>query len=576
MPPIQQVSLTEIDHLNFASETRDDPRCRLDVDVDGLSIPLLVVPRQGAQRVAILSNGAVDQALANRQAVFQRSSWYNEISHHQIYVSDPATGAPDFLSLAWGHVTEEHWAVEAIGRAVKAVAARLGVVDCRQRVYFGSSAGGFMSLALLAEDPGARAVVNNAQFDWTRWMPTGVNALRHARFGSKLPAAIRELHPLTSNVLSLLVHKNHPVTIDYHVNVASVHDHQQDLPLFEAFVRDHPELCGDVRIHKYAHFAHGHNPMPKPDTLRIINHAFDMPVHLVDTKSAPADEGHGWPVIRLISKENVTEHLAAGNTPLRYDVDTETPGQEPLQAILTDTPGADTLVVVFHGLVDRRKYNLPRFERFSALHNLPHHMLFVSDPTLASRPLLRIGWYIGTEEDAVPERLASHITSVADALNVKKILLVGSCGGGFTALALAPRIHGALALAFSPDVRAADYAGGGPMAALVSAAFPSLSSAAELQQNTPSMVDLMALYDTTSTGAAWYIQNSGDELYVGTAMEPFRDHVDHRVRFVLEHHCRGHNPPTPARVRAWISAAAKDPDTEPQQLGRGVNPRRTA
>ena len=297
-----------------------------------------------------------------------------------------------------------------MGRAVRAVSSALGVTEPRNRAYFGSSAGGFLSLALLAGDSGARAVVNNAQFDWTRWMPTGVNALRNARFGGKLPAAIRKQYPLTSNVLTLLAERGEPVTVDYHVNLASTHDRQQDLPLFEAFVHAHPELCADVRIHRYFHQANGHNPMPKADTLRVINHAFEDPGISTTDEHQGVDEGHEISPVPVESGQDVVAQLSCGRRPLRYVVQPEALGMEPLEALLTDTPGADTLVVVLHGLVDRHKYTLPRFERFDALRNLPHHMLFMSDPTLRKDSSLRVGWYVGTEEDPVPERLATHIS----------------------------------------------------------------------------------------------------------------------------------------------------------------------
>ena len=570
MPPTQNIPLADVEHLDFTSLAKVDPRCRLDVVVDDVVVPLLVVPKTGARRVLVLSNGAVDQSVANGSAVFQRSSWNHEIEHHQIFVSDPATAAPECLSLAWGHLEEGKWAAEAIGRAVRAVASALGVTEHENRAYFGSSAGGFMSLALLADDPGARAVVNNAQFDWTRWMPTGVNALRHARFGGKLPATIRKLHPLSSNVLTLLAGRNEPLTVDYHVNVASTHDRQQDLPLFEAFVRAHPDLCGNVRIHRYFHSEHGHNPMPKADTLRVLNHAFEDPGGPAPEEHPSVDEGHGTSPVPIESGHDVTTHLSCGRKPLRYEVVPEARGMEPLEAVLTDTPGADTLVVVFHGLVDRHKYTLPRFERFDELRNLPHHMLFMSDPTLRKDPSLRIGWYVGTEEDPVPERLATHISSVAEALGVQKIVLTGSCGGGFAALALAPRIPGALALAFSPDTRPADYVGGGPLSVLVATAFPSIGHPSALAEAAPSLIDLTALYASTTTGQAWYIQNSGDDVYVASSMEPFRDISDDRVQFVLEHHCRGHNPPTPNRMRTWISYAVANWGSDPQDMGHGV------
>lgn len=244
---------------------------RFDVVTEHTVLPFLIVPRCGADSLLVLNNGAVDQTLAQGQPVFQRSSWSEEIRHHQIYFCDPGTVGEDRLSLAWGQVSRDYWAVPDAGRAVRALAARLGVVSPSRRIYYGSSSGGFMALALLADDPGASAVVNNAQFDWTRWMPVGVNPLRGARFGNMLPTQLRTRHPLRTNVLNLLIKRNRPLRIDYHVNLGSKHDREIDHPVLEEFVRSHPSLTTGVQVFPYEDAEAGHNPLPKERTLELFH-----------------------------------------------------------------------------------------------------------------------------------------------------------------------------------------------------------------------------------------------------------------------------------------------------------------
>ena len=62
-------------------------------------------------------------------------------------------------------------------------------------------------------------MVNNAQLDWTRWMPRDVNNLRSARFGPVSPADIREKWPTTSSVLRLIASRDAAPRIDYLVNL---------------------------------------------------------------------------------------------------------------------------------------------------------------------------------------------------------------------------------------------------------------------------------------------------------------------------------------------------------------------
>lgn len=249
----------------------DEPT-RLDVDLNECVVPLLVVRREAADQPGVITlfNGAVDLERSQGQPVFQRSTWWQDIAGSQIYVADPGTLGPDALSLAWGQTSREFSAVPGTVEAVRLLAAVLGAQSPEHRTYFGSSAGGFWAWSAAILDPGARAVVNNAQIDWTRWMAGAVNALRTARFDGILPATIRTKYPTRTSVLELWKRKKKPARIDYWVNVASDHDRVVDLPQVEAFAREHPGLTENLRILRYDDEAAGHNPMGQQDVIEAI------------------------------------------------------------------------------------------------------------------------------------------------------------------------------------------------------------------------------------------------------------------------------------------------------------------
>lgn len=256
-----------------ASKLTPELHHRLNVVTPHTVLPFLLVRKEDADAAVILNNGAVDQGLADRQIIFQRSSWSTQIRHHQIYFYDPATGAPDYLSLAWGQLDAGHWVVPDAVRAVRALASSLGCAHPRQRIYYGSSAGAFMALAMTALDPGSSALLNNAQFDWTKWMPSGVNPLRSSRFGNMLPTELRSTYPLRTNALTLAAAQGVPLNVEYHVNLASKHDRLIDYPMFHEALLDHPELADNVRVRYYYDEAAGHNPLSKECTLTLINRA---------------------------------------------------------------------------------------------------------------------------------------------------------------------------------------------------------------------------------------------------------------------------------------------------------------
>ncbi|WP_188538568.1 hypothetical protein [Kocuria dechangensis] len=242
----------------------------------------------------------------------------------------------------------------------------------------------------------------------------------------------------------------------------------------------------------------------------------------------------------------------------------------PIELLMFRQPSAEALVVHLHGSLDRQKYEIPRFERVATMEDLPYHQLWLADPTLHLDPGLRIGWYCGGSGEDSTDRLARLINEIAAQLGVEKIVIQGSSSGGFGALALTTRVPGSLALAFSPQTNMGRFSLGRSASWLVKAAFPEYVTYADFEDAEPTRADLGSLYADFEGGRAWYIQNSGDIDHLETQMYPFQPQVDDRVTFVLEHHCTGHNPPTPQRVRGWVEHAVANYHGDPQTFRLGA------
>ncbi|WP_270240556.1 hypothetical protein [Kocuria marina] len=269
-PSVMSMPLDGLRNLRKEAFPVEHPT-RLDVLTSHGRIPMLIVRREHADRTVIFSNGAVDLKRSGGTPVFQRSTWWKQIVGHQIFVCDPGTVGPNALGLSWGHVSKEYWAVRDISTAVRVLATLLDPCDAEDRVYFGSSGGGLMSIALCHFDPGSRAVVNNAQLDWTKWMPGAVNALRAARFDNLLPAEIRQRWPDTSSVLRLIGSSDNAPRIDYLVNLASRHDSAVELVEMRQFIAENPDRSSNIRIFTYRDKVAGHNPLRKELVVACLN-----------------------------------------------------------------------------------------------------------------------------------------------------------------------------------------------------------------------------------------------------------------------------------------------------------------
>ncbi|MDR2208207.1 MAG: hypothetical protein LBE22_04455 [Azoarcus sp.] len=94
------------------------------------------------------------------------------------------------------------------------------------------------------------------------------------------------------------------------------------------------------------------------------------------------------------------------------------------------------LVVLYTGAVNREKYQLPVYQRWSWAHRFNANVLCTSDPSLRLSEDIPIAWYFGTIETNVALAYANLVADICDKENIalSDVVLYGSSGGGFSAL----------------------------------------------------------------------------------------------------------------------------------------------
>lgn len=154
----------------------------------------------------------------------------------------------------------------------------------------------------------------------------------------------------------------------------------------------------------------------------------------------------GLPLTAVEDPSQVPFNPDLGKRQYRYTY----PTGEHLDALLNVKP-SDTLIVSFHGPLNRSRYALPRFERLELLDQYDASSLFLADPTLWRDETLQLAWYTGWEEEDVQATLATWVTQAAQAIGASSIILTGSSGGGFAALQVSALVPGSVCLAFNPS-----------------------------------------------------------------------------------------------------------------------------
>ncbi|WP_026530878.1 hypothetical protein [Haematomicrobium sanguinis] len=128
----------------------------------------------------------------------------------------------------------------------------------------------------------------------------------------------------------------------------------------------------------------------------------------------------------------------------------------PLDYLLVNRQ-SNTLVVSFHGALDRSKFSIPRFERVATLAETDFSILAFADPWLHSNETVQLTWFSGNLEIDLFAILAYKIRLIAETIGAKRIVLSGSSGGGFASLQVAPMVPGSKTLVFNPQTQIHRY-----------------------------------------------------------------------------------------------------------------------
>ena len=274
------------------------------------------------------------------------------------------------------------------------------------------------------------------------------------------------------------------------------------------------------------------------------------------------DERNAVEIRRYASASNI-DHAASE----AYEFVVRASSGGPLDITALYVPKASkTLIVSFHGSLQRSKFTLPRFEWRKSLAPLDAAQLFVADSSLHLNNAMALAWYIGNSEQDFTSDVADLIKDIAAAAGYERILLTGSSGGGFASLAISRQIAGSAAVCFSPQTRVGDYAKS-VVRTFYRTAFPDMPSYAEAEKTYRSRFNLRHLYSSTpDNNFVRYVQNTRDTNHYSKhyarfaevrGVDPLLGGFDSsgRIELVPESLQEGHQPPPRGRFRGHILEA---------------------
>lgn len=227
-------------------------------------------------RLLITFNGAVRRKSAkDPREVFQRSTWVHDIHSDVLFIADPTLRSDNQISIGWGQGGPDGYAIPAMAQTASCAAESLGTEPAR-RVYYGSSAGGFQALQVTTRDVGSRALVNNAQIDWTLYARQNVQAICQYSYRGQTPEAVAQAHPDRTSVARAFAEFENVPRTRYLLNAASRNDAAEQLPALVAGLQSSPTTTSarfDVSM--YVDPAGGHNPLSRSASVTEINRMLD-------------------------------------------------------------------------------------------------------------------------------------------------------------------------------------------------------------------------------------------------------------------------------------------------------------
>ncbi|WP_026858335.1 alpha/beta hydrolase [Jeotgalicoccus psychrophilus] len=214
------------------------------------------------------SNGAINRNI-KEPPVFHRSSWYDELNSNCIFIDDKTIHNTEYKA-GWGIGTEKEHYIEKYSEIIKLFQQSLGIKS-KNVYYWGSSAGGFMSLMLATRHIESTAIVENPQTDLRRHNKTKLRNLILNGFVEADVEKITEEHSYRFSVCDSILKYKYIPNIVYIQNTSFKPDVKKQLLPFIDDLKRNNISTEKLKIINYKDDYRGHLPLPKEDYLNMLN-----------------------------------------------------------------------------------------------------------------------------------------------------------------------------------------------------------------------------------------------------------------------------------------------------------------
>src|SRR5699024_6700255 len=230
---------------------------------------LLMHLKSKSDKIVIFSNGAVDPNKST-PPVYMRSSWSDEVDASTIFLDDSTLHGTS-MRLGWGQGKNGTFHLEEMSEVLQKIFEIIDI-DYKDLYFYGSSAGGFMSLYFSILLNESTAIVNNPQTKVLNYLAPYVNRMLNHSYDLSSSTEMKDDLLYRLDIVEAIKHYNNvPKEVYYFQNYNCDSDIEGHIrPFLEDLKNNKIEIRG-MKLINYFNHRLGHNPISKPETLKIIN-----------------------------------------------------------------------------------------------------------------------------------------------------------------------------------------------------------------------------------------------------------------------------------------------------------------
>ncbi|UJW59001.1 glycosyl transferase family 2 [Salipaludibacillus agaradhaerens] len=244
----------------------------LSITKDEVDFDFLIRVKKRNDKAIIFGSGAYDASSELEPPIFQRHKWMEHFDETLIFYNDPTLYLGE-INIGWGFGTGDRHYLTEIAEILEILLEKINLKK-EKTLFYGSSAGGFMSLLLGGLLKGSKVLVNNPQTIVWNYYDRHVNAMFETTKPSLSRKEIIESYSEKLNVRDFYKKIKYVPEITYLQNVTSGRDLTHHL---NPFILGLSHLSDDyytkeMKIQLYSDIKRGHNPIGINETIyRIKN-----------------------------------------------------------------------------------------------------------------------------------------------------------------------------------------------------------------------------------------------------------------------------------------------------------------